>query len=860
MTISNPHEHCIRVRGARVHNLRNIDVDIPRDKLVVITGVSGSGKSSLAFDTLFAEGQRRYLESLSTWSRQFLDQLERPDVDHIDGLPPTISVEQRSGSLNPRSTVATTTEIHDYLRLLYARVGTPHCPQCDRSVQRQSVRAIVEKVLALEDRQKVMILAPLVRGRRGAHREVFERIARDGFVRVRIDGQMHEVSDPPELNSRRLHTIDAVVDRLIVKPGIEDRLRESIELAVTRAEGTCLISHQCEDEWRDRLYSTKFSCPDCELSFPPLEPRSFSFNSPYGACEECTGLGTTTGEGTDADTEDSPAETCRTCGGARLSPFPRTVTIAGTACHEFLQLNVREAASYCGSLTEKFDAEHAATPVIEATVSEIAARLTYLDRVGLGYITLDRPAGTLSGGEFQRARLASCVGSQLIGACYILDEPTIGLHPADTVRLIDTLLALRDRGNSVIAVEHDLDVIRAVDHVIDLGPGAGRDGGLVVAAGTPRQIGESRSSVTGMCLRNDRSRPQRTPRPQAETELIVRSARTHNLQGVDVRFPLKRLVAVTGVSGSGKSSLVTSTLVPELRRRLASSAAKSEERPVSACDEIAGVEQIQRLLVIDQSALGRNARSNPATYSDVWKHVRNLFARTRDARIRGFKARRFSFNAKDGRCPECSGHGEKRIEMNFLPDMRVVCPACRGSRFNRQTLAVRFNGRTVADLLAMRFDQAANFFSEIAKLHGILETFCDVGLGYLVLGQSSLTLSGGEAQRVRLATELAQSSRRNSLFVLDEPTTGLHAADVSNLVNLLQRLVDQGHSVIVIEHHPDVIRSADWIIDLGPGSGDDGGRVVAEGTPEQVTAVPESQTGTYLKQPPGLTLPPTLPA
>ena len=883
-----------------MHNLRDVDVDIPRDALVVITGVSGSGKSSLAFDTLFAEGQRRYLESLSTYTRQFLNQLERPDADLIDGLPPTISIDQRAGSLSRRSTLATATEIYDYLRLLYARAGQAHCVGCGRPVTQQSPQAVVEQILALEERRRVMILAPLVRGRKGLHRDVFERISKEGFVRARVDGQIVDAADPPELDGRKLHDIEAVIDRIVVKDGIRTRLQESVDLALKHAEGACLVSHQEGDEWHDRLYSTRFACSDCGLSFPELEPRSFSFNSPYGACEACDGLGVARdaetrghGEGAMGGTRNegrkslSPrlrvsASPCPDCGGSRLGPFSRGVTIAGVPIHELTAMTVADAADFVDRLADALDAdsdELIFTPegrlAARSALPDIVSRLRFLREVGLDYLTLDRPTRTLAGGEFQRARLAGCLGSGLMGVCYILDEPTIGLHPRDVGRLIETLEGLRDQGNSVLVVEHDGLVMRRSDHLIDLGPGAGSDGGRIVAAGTPDEVSRQADSITGRYLSGvakiDRLSRRRLIDPQ--NTLTLTGARLHNLKDVTLRVPLQTLTCVTGVSGSGKSSLIAGTLTPAVRRALAvchgsASRAKGQNRTHTAdtavahvaakdadardasdlFDSLTGAEQIDRIVEIDQSPLGRTGRSNPATYSGVWNEVRKVFAKTREARLRGYTARRFSFNAKQGRCAECGGQGTKRIEMNFMPDMHVVCSRCKGARFNRQTLAIRFRGKNVADVLAMRIEEAAGFFENFAKLHAILSTFVDVGLGYLCLGQSSLTLSGGEAQRVKLAAELGRSTSGRTLFVLDEPSTGLHAADVEKLISLCQRLVDRQNSVLVIEHQLDVIAAADWLIDLGPEGGEAGGSIVAEGPPSEVASVEAGHTGRALKE------------
>ncbi len=965
---------CIRVRGARVHNLQNVDIDIPRGKLVVITGVSGSGKSSLAFDTLFAEGQRRYLETLSTQARTWLDQMQRPDVDEIDGLPPVLSIEQRAGAVNPRSTLATTTEIHDFLRLLYARAGTAHCPNCGRVLSQQSTQAIVDGILALEAGRKVMIVAPLVRARKGTHGELFERIVRDGFVRARIDGAIVDASSPPDLKKSKSHDIDVIIDRIVVKEGLRARLFESVELALRHGNGACIISHEYNSQWSDRLFSSHFACPECELSFPEVEPRTFSFNSPYGACPTCQGMGVVSASGggpasesaaAGAPADPSDKEICPDCHGARLGPVGRAVTFAGWPIQRLLALNVADAESLMHDLLAQFranagwversearrdgnpagrvgrarlDPPYASDPperdlsksevrnpksevsspdrlVAERILPEVHNRLRYLCEVGVGYLALDRPAQTLSGGEFQRARIAGCLGSGLIGVCYILDEPTIGLHPRDTRRLLDTLFALRDRGNSLIVVEHDVEIMTRADHLIDLGPGAGSEGGRVVAQGRPAEVTADEGSLTGHYLQRRLARSQsadsnRSRRKRRSVDLshrlLLKGAAAHNLKKLDVAFPLATMTSVTGVSGSGKSTLVMETLVPRVRAALAlrqapgagtlplplgegrgeglagpsvrpdaSPLAAPVPRPrkasrgtlayravdtpaqQSAIESISaslpGLEHIDRLVEIDQSPLGRNARSNPATASGMWDEIRRIFARTRDARVRGFRSSRFSFNAAGGRCDECRGRGTRRLAMQFLPDIEVTCPVCRGARFNRQTLEVKFRGKSVADVLEMRIDEAAVFFANFASLAVKLQTFVDVGLGYLTLGQSAATLSGGEAQRIKLATELSRPQTgmalaTRTLYVLDEPTTGLHPADIARLVDLLDRLADAGNSVIIIEHQLDVIASSDWVIDLGPEGGAAGGRLVAEGPPEQIAAVSESHTGQALRE------------
>ena len=848
MTVSPAHPtyeiaaETICVRGARVHNLQGVDVDIPRGQFVVLTGVSGSGKSSLAFDTLFAEGRRRYLESVSTYTRQFVEQLERPDVDLLEGLPPTLSIEQRAGSHQSRSTVATLTEIYDYLRVLYARAGVPHCPECGHVISQQSPQAIVDQILALEQGRKVMLLAPMIRGRKGAQLELFEKIGREGFVRARVDGEIVDVADPPKLAKSKPHDIDAIIDRIIVKPGIEARLHESVALALKHGDGACIVSHDDNGQWTDRLYSSRFACPACGQSLAEIEPRTFSFNSPYGACPRCEGLGVIESPGKEPTTS-----VCPECQGARLGPVGRAVTIGDRSLPQLVALPVGQA----GEVIDAWQASArpdvsdtvfspAGKLVAEKTLRDVGGRLRYLHQVGLDYLTLDRAAQTLSGGEFQRTRLAGALGSGLIGVCYILDEPTIGLHPRDSNRLVRVLQSLRDQGNSVLVVEHDLETIRQADYLVDLGPGAGSEGGRLVAAGTPAEVAADADSLTGGFLSGRLSvAPSRPPRALDDhPRLVLGNVSTHNLQNVSVEIPLEAFVCVTGVSGSGKSSLIIDTLLPALREALAGRA------PTTPLE---GVEHVQRLVEVDQSPLGRTARSNPATYSKLWDFVRKVFAQTREARARGYTPRRFSFNAAEGRCAACQGQGTRRIEMNFLPDVQVVCPECHGARFNPATLEIHFRGKSIADVLNMRIDEATEFFEAFSKLRQALDVFVEVGLGYLALGQSALTLSGGEAQRVKLATELCKSQQRGTLFLLDEPTTGLHPADVRNLLAILDRLVSQGNTVLVIEHQVEVIAAADWVIDLGPEGGAGGGRVVAEGPPERIAGVAESHTGAALR-------------
>ncbi len=851
----------IQIRGARVHNLKSVDLDIPHFQITVLTGVSGSGKSSLAFDTLFAEGQRQYIESLSSYARQFLDQIPRPDVDDVSGLQPTLCIDQKSGVVYPRSTVATVTEIYDYLRLLYARAGQPHCIHCGSTIVPQAAEQIIDDLQRLPQGTKLVLLAPMIRGRRGHHREVFEQIHQHGWLRARVDGEMVDLEQVPPLAPRKLHTIEAVVDRLVQREGNEDRLVESARMALRTGGGvmTVLTQPSGADDWQEKLYSTLHACPDCGQSFLELEPRTFSFNSPYGACPECDGLGIGSG-----------GETCTACSGGRLRPEALAVTIADT--------NIAAVtAQAIGPLIDWFQGFDWGTQTTQAAVAqpilkEVLRRLQYLQTVGLHYLTLDRPAVTLSGGELQRVRLATSIGSGLVGVCYVLDEPSIGLHPSDNDRLIDSIKGLQQQGNTVVVVEHDEAMIRAADRLVDIGPAAGPQGGTIVAVGTPAEVTANRQSLTGDYLagRQVIASPA-TRRPVVDGRwLELTDVHTSNLKHVDVRIPLGLLVGVVGVSGSGKSSLTQATLVPALRDHLAGAhpsptrqrgtmpdipsdsdpsltlrAGMGEARSARYA-ELRGADQLQQCLPVDQRPIGRGPRSCPATYSGVLDEIRKVFAATREAKQRGFAANRFSFNTAAGRCEDCKGQGQQKIEMNFLSDLYVLCPRCQGKRYNRQTLSVKFKGKTIADVLQMDIQEANEFFDSFSKIKQTLQALCDIGLGYLQLGQSSTTLSGGEAQRLKLGTELARPSRGHTLYLLDEPTTGLHFADIDRLLGVLQRLVDAGNTILVIEHHLDVIRACDWLIETGPCGGDAGGYLIAQGTPEQVAQVTDSPTGRYL--------------
>ena len=937
-------QESIFVKGARENNLKNIDVEIPRDKLVVITGLSGSGKSSLAFDTIYAEGQRRYVESLSSYARMFLGQMDKPDVDYIDGLSPAISIDQKTTSRNPRSTVGTVTEIYDYLRLLWARIGVPHCPNCGKEIRRQSIDQIVDQIMALPAGTRIQILAPVVRGRKGEHAKVLEDAKKSGYVRVRVDGIVYDLSEEIKLEKNKKHTVEVLVDRLVIKPEITRRLTDSAETALALADGILTVDLPAEE--RTLSFSQNYACEDCGVSIEELAPRLFSFNNPYGACPTCTGLGTqllvdpalimpnpglsildggiaasgwgnikgdsisrmyfdalakryhfkltdpikslpqeaidailygTKGEqlqlkyeknegygvirrefegivnnlqrryhetqspGMRADIEECMSETpCPSCGGRRLKPTALAVTVGGLSISEFADLPVVQALAFIEGLTlsekEKI--------IAERILKEIKARLGFLASVGLDYLTLSRAAATLSGGESQRIRLATQIGSSLMGVLYILDEPSIGLHQKDNSKLLETLKSLRDLGNTLIVVEHDEETMRAADHVIDIGPGAGIHGGRVVCAGSIEDLCACPESVTGQYLSGKKSIPVPiTRRAGNGHSLLVRGAAENNLKHIDVAFPLGTLICVTGVSGSGKSSLVNEVLY----KTLVSEKNHARQR-AGKCDGVDGLEFVDKVIALDQSPIGRTPRSNPATYTGVFNDIRDLFASTQDAKLRGYVQGRFSFNVKGGRCEACSGDGLVKIEMHFLPDVYVPCEVCKGKRYNRETLEVKYKGKSIADVLDMTIDEACAFFENQPKIRSKIETLVDVGLGYVKLGQSSTTLSGGEAQRVKLATELSRRSTGSTVYVLDEPTTGLHMADVHKLIDILQRLVDEGNTVIVIEHNLDVIKVADHIIDLGPDGGDRGGELVFAGTPEDCARCEESYTGQYLKR------------
>ncbi len=934
----------IVIKGARENNLKNIDVTIPRDKLVVLTGLSGSGKSSLAFETLYAEGQRRYVESLSSYARMFLGQMEKPDVDYIEGLSPAISIDQKTTSKNPRSTVGTVTEIYDYLRLLWARVGTPHCPNCGKEIKQQTIDQIIDQVLTLPEATRIQVLAPVIRGKKGEHNKVFEDARKSGYVRVRADGSLYDLTEEIKLDKNKKHSIEIVVDRLVIREDITRRLTDSVEVA-SNLSGGIVIINVLGDEERDILFSQNYACEDCGVSIEELTPRMFSFNNPYGACPTCTGLGSQMkidpdriipnrslsilegaitasgwnhiksdgisrmyfdalakkykfkltdpveklsdevmdiilygtkgekltlnydqprGKGTlyqpfegivnnlerryretqsDAmkrEIEECMSECpCPTCQGRRLKREALAVTVGGSSIHEFCEKPVDEALAFLDTIT----LTETQTMIADQILKEIRARLGFLQSVGLQYLTLTRQAGTLSGGESQRIRLATQIGSSLMGVLYILDEPSIGLHQRDNDLLLGTLKHLRDLGNTLIVVEHDEDTMRAADYIVDIGPGAGVHGGQVVACGTAEEVMNTPGSITGDYLAGRKKVPVPAERRKGNGHtLTVRGAAENNLRHIDVDFPLGTFIAVTGVSGSGKSSLVNEILY----KRLGAELNRTKARP-GKHDGMEGIEFLDKVIAIDQSPIGRTPRSNPATYTGLFNDIRELFASTQDAKTRGYGPGRFSFNVRGGRCEACSGDGLLKIEMHFLPDIYVPCEVCKGKRYNRETLEVRYKGKNIHEVLEMTVEEALPFFENLPRLYNRVKTLKDVGLGYVKLGQPSTTLSGGEAQRVKLATELSKQSTGSTVYILDEPTTGLHTADVHQLVEVLQQFVDKGNTVVVIEHNLDVIKTADYIIDLGPEGGSGGGTVVCTGTPEEVARHPESYTGKYLK-------------
>ncbi len=828
----------IVIKGAREHNLKNIDVEIPRDKLVVITGLSGSGKSSLAFDTIYAEGQRRYVESLSAYARQFLEQMGKPEVDSIEGLSPAISIEQKSTSHNPRSTVGTVTEIYDYLRLLFARVGRPFCFQCGEEITAQTVQQMVDAIASQPEGTKFQVLAPIVRGRKGEYRKELLEMRRAGYVRARIDDKLVDLGDDISLDKQKKHQIDIVVDRLVMKPGdsLMRRLADSVETSLKLAGG--LVAVLTEDG-KTHLYSDKLACIRCGVSYPEVTPRVFSFNSPHGACPACDGIGYAMVPGSEEEEDFTLLEVCEVCKGARLRPESLSVKIAKRSIAEVTHLSVRAAAEFFGALklTER------ELVIGHRILKEIKERLGFLVNVGLDYLTLDRAAATLSGGEGQRIRLATQIGSGLVGVLYILDEPSIGLHQRDNRRLLQTLLRLRDLGNTVVVVEHDAETMIAADHIVDMGPGAGSHGGHVIAQGTPQQVMADPKSLTGQYLSGSHavSVPERLRKPKGY--LTVVGAKKHNLKNLTAKIPLGLLTCVTGVSGSGKSTLVLEVLFHSLSQLL-----YHKKPKIDGCRDLHGVLALDKVIDIDQSPIGRTPRSNPATYTGLFGHIRDLYSNLPESRVRGYKPGRYSFNVKGGRCEACQGDGLIKIEMHFLPDVYVTCEVCKGQRYNRETMEILHKGKSIADVLNMTVDDALEFFEHIPLIKAKLQTLHDVGLHYVKLGQSATTLSGGEAQRVKLSRELSKRATGRTMYILDEPTTGLHFADVQRLLDVLDRLVEAGNTVLVIEHNLDVIRNADWIIDLGPEGGDRGGEIVAEGPPKEIAKAKRSYTGQVLKE------------
>src|SRR5213593_3297754 len=832
-----PDPRSIVIKGAREHNLKNLDLTLPRDKLIVITGLSGSGKSSLAFDTIYAEGQRRYVESLSAYARQFLEQMDKPDVDSIEGLSPAIAIEQKTTSRTPRSTVGTVTEIYDYLRLLFARIGRPHCPQCGDPITAQTVQQMVDALMAQPAGAKLSVLAPIVRDRKGEYRKELQDSRRAGFIRARIDGKPHDLAEEIALDKQKKHTIEIVVDRVVLKhddPTMQ-RLADSLEIALKQAHGLVVVS---VEGGKDLIYSEKLACVRCGFSYSELTPRVFSFNSPHGACPACDGIGYAMASGCPDDEDLTLLEPCGVCKGARLRPESLSVKVATQSIAEVTHLSVRAAADFFSSL--KFTERELV--IAHRILKEIRERLGFLVNVGLDYLTLDRAAATLSGGEGQRIRLATQIGSGLVGVLYILDEPSIGLHQRDNRRLLQTLLRLRDMGNTVVVVEHDAETMRSADHILDLGPGAGALGGRLVAQGTPAEIMANPASLTGRYLRGEMAvdLPKRDRRPKRFLSIV--GARKHNLKSITARIPLGLFTCVTGVSGSGKSTLVLEVLFHSLSQLL-----YHKHPKIDGCKALEGVEALDKVIDIDQSPIGRTPRSNPATYTGLFTFIRDLFAKLPESRVRGYKPGRYSFNVKGGRCEACQGDGLLKIEMHFLPDIYVTCEVCKGQRYNRETLEIKHKDRSIADILSMTVDEALEFFEHIPFIRAKLQTLHDVGLHYIKLGQSATTLSGGEAQRVKLSRELSKRATGRTLYILDEPTTGLHFADIQRLLEVLNRLVEAGNTVLVIEHNLDVVRNADWIIDLGPEGGDRGGEVVATGTPKEVAGVKASHTGRVLR-------------
>lgn len=827
-------QNSIVIRGAREHNLKNIDLSIPRDKITVVTGPSGSGKSSLAIDTIYAEGQRRYVQSLSAYARQFLGELQRPDVDYIEGLSPSIAIDQKTVTKSPRSTVGTITEIYDYMRVLYTRVGKPFCSRCGSAITTQEIESIIEMVMSLPLGSRIQILSPIVRDRKGEYRKELQEMRAEGFVRARIDGNMTDLMQDISLEKHKRHTIEIVIDRLIMKPNIARQLKNSIEIAL-RYSDTIVVN--LIDKHKDIPFSRKMACQRCGLSFPEITPRLFSFNSKLGACSACKGLGF---QGIEEDAEELIGyEPCRLCGGLRLNKEALSVKLHGKNIGEFTRLPVKDALSFLSALrlTER------ERVIAERILKEVKDRLSFLERVGLGYLSMDRTSLTLSGGEAQRIRLATQIGSSLTGVLYVLDEPSIGLHSRDCRKLLESLSSIRDRGNTVIVVEHDEETIRWADHVVDMGPGAGLRGGWVVAEGTPTEIQDVPSSVTGKFLKGTLNIPIPSKRKTPLDFIEIIGAQEFNLKNISVKIPIKVFTCVTGVSGSGKSTLILEILYKRFAQKL-----YGKTEPSGRHKEIKGMEKIDKVICVEQSALGRTPRSNPATYTGVFTFIRELFASLTEAKVRGYSASRFSFNLKGGRCETCRGAGLKKIEMHFLPAVYIPCDVCRGKRYNKETLDIRYKGKDISDVLNMTVSEAIQFFSLIPYLRQRLEVIEDVGLGYIQLGQPAPSLSGGEAQRIRLSRELAKKPTGNTLYILDEPTTGLHFVDIERLLGVIESLVDMGNTVIVIEHNPDVVKSADWIIDLGPEGGEEGGRVVAQGTPEEVSMNPNSYTGMFLKR------------